>query len=140
MWLSNAAFYELPAGVRKDTGGSTNNAHDAVATMEIIIKQSTCNDLWAGLVRPRARTIDRRQRCLRRETILSCSRTRSRERALASPRKSTLRGYGHLLNGNWKSSWSEARFDFLGSLVDRVSLKFLVEIVLAVLMLHFSSI
>lgn len=34
------------------TGGSTNNAHDAVATMEIIIKPSTCNDLWAlSLVR-----------------------------------------------------------------------------------------
>lgn len=34
------------------TGGSANNAHDAVATMEIIIKPSTCNDLWAlSLVR-----------------------------------------------------------------------------------------
>lgn len=35
------------------TGGTANNAHDAVATMEIIIKPSTCNDLWLALASPR---------------------------------------------------------------------------------------
>lgn len=42
----------MRGGKPSATGGSANNAHDAVATMEIIIKLSTCNDLWAlSLVR-----------------------------------------------------------------------------------------
>jgi len=42
----------MRGGKSSATGGSANNAHDAVATMEIIIKPSTCNDLWAlSLVR-----------------------------------------------------------------------------------------
>lgn len=48
------------------TGGSANNAHDAVATMEIIIKPSTCNDLWAlSLVR----AANNRSTAVRRETV-----------------------------------------------------------------------
>jgi len=76
----------MRGGKPSATGGSANNAHDAVATMEIIIKPSTCNDLWAlSLVR----VVNNRSTAVRLTAGLLAILTLSRVRGTESDRGTT---------------------------------------------------